>query len=50
VTTGVSRSEAAAVVEAAEPHLEFERVGEVRLKGFGDATELFVAGAADDDG
>jgi len=32
------------VVEAAEaPHLEFERIGEVRLKGFSDATELFLA-------
>ena len=31
------------VVELAGPHLEFERIGEVRLKGFGDATELFVA-------
>jgi adenylate cyclase len=48
VTTGVSRS--AAVVEAAEPHLEFERIDEVRLKGFSDATQLFVAGAVDDDG
>jgi adenylate cyclase len=39
-----------AVVEAAEPHLEFDRIGEVRLKGFSDATELYVARAADDDG
>ena len=31
------------VVEAAGPHLAFERIGEVRLKGFSDATELFVA-------
>jgi adenylate cyclase len=32
------------VVESAEaPHLEFERIGEVRLKGFSDATELFLA-------
>jgi adenylate cyclase len=37
------------VVELAGPHLEFERIGEVRLKGFTDATELFVARAADDD-
>ena len=36
------------VVERAGPHLEFERIGEVRLKGFGDATELFLAGAAED--
>jgi len=39
-----------AVVQAAEPHLEFERIGEVRLKGFSDPTELFAAGAADQDG
>ena len=39
-----------AVVQAAEPHLEFERIGEVRLKGFSDPTELFAAGAADHDG
>jgi adenylate cyclase len=39
-----------AVVQAAEPHLEFERIGEVRLKGFNDPTELFVAGAAEHDG
>jgi adenylate cyclase len=38
------------VVETAEPHLQFERIGEVRLKGFRDATELFVAGGVDDDG
>jgi adenylate cyclase len=32
------------VVEQAEaPHLEFERIGEVRLKGFSEATELFLA-------
>jgi len=32
------------VVEAAAgPHLEFERIGEVRLKGFSEATELFLA-------
>src|SRR6476469_6425339 len=30
------------VVEAAEaPHLEFDRIGEVRLKGFSEPTELF---------
>jgi adenylate cyclase len=38
------------VVELAGPHLEFERIGEVRLKGFDQATELFVARAAHDDG
>ena len=32
------------VVEQAEaPHLDFERIGEVRLKGFNEATELFLA-------
>jgi adenylate cyclase len=31
------------VVEAAGPHLEFERIGEVRLKGFTDYTEIFIA-------
>jgi adenylate cyclase len=37
------------VVAAAGPHLEFERIGEVRLKGFSDATELFVARTAPGD-
>jgi adenylate cyclase len=32
-----------AVVTAAGRHLEFEPIGEVRLKGFSEATELFVA-------
>jgi adenylate cyclase len=31
------------VVDAAGSHLQFERIGEVRLKGFSDATELFIA-------
>ncbi len=31
------------VVEQAGSHLEFERIGEVRLKGFTEPTELFVA-------
>ncbi|MDP1846315.1 MAG: adenylate/guanylate cyclase domain-containing protein [Solirubrobacteraceae bacterium] len=31
------------VVEAAGPDLVFERIGEVRLKGFSEPTELFVA-------
>jgi adenylate cyclase len=31
------------VVAAAGPHLEFEHIGEVRLKGFTDPTELFLA-------
>jgi adenylate cyclase len=38
------------VIALAGPHLEFERIGEVRLKGFDDATELFVARPAGDDG
>jgi adenylate cyclase len=31
------------LVDQAPPGLEFERIGEVRLKGFADTTELFVA-------
>jgi adenylate cyclase len=31
------------VEHAAAPHLEFERIGEVRLKGFSETTELFLA-------
>jgi adenylate cyclase len=38
------------LVDLAGPHLEFERIGEVRLKGFDRATELFLASAAPDDG
>jgi len=38
------------VVDLAGPHLEFERIGEVRLKGFDHATELFVARSAGEDG
>jgi adenylate cyclase len=38
------------VVDLAGRHLEFERIGEVRLKGFADATELFLARPAGDDG
>lgn len=37
------------VIEHAGSHLEFELIGEVRLKGFKDATELFLARVADDD-
>ncbi|HSD78880.1 MAG TPA: adenylate/guanylate cyclase domain-containing protein [Solirubrobacteraceae bacterium] len=33
------------IVDCAGPQLEFERIGEVRLKGFGFATELFLARA-----
>jgi adenylate cyclase len=31
------------VVEVGGSHLEFERIGEVRLKGFTDSTEIFLA-------
>ena len=31
------------VVEHAGSHLEFERIGEVKLKGFTEATEIFIA-------
>jgi adenylate cyclase len=31
------------VVEAAGPHLAFEPIGEVKLKGFSEATELYLA-------
>jgi adenylate cyclase len=34
------------VVDAAGPHLRFDHIGEVTLKGFSDPTELFVAEAA----
>ncbi len=34
------------VVEAADGHLGFEPIGEVKLKGFTDATDLFLARAA----
>ncbi len=33
------------VLEAAGRHLAFQRIGEVKLKGFGEATELFLAAA-----
>ena len=35
------------VVESAGGHLEFEAIGEVRLKGFRQPTELFLAAAAE---
>ena len=38
------------VVDLAGRHLEFERIGEVRLKGFDHPTELFLARSAGDDG
>ncbi len=36
------------IVDAAGKHLEFERIGEVRLKGFTEATELFLAMLGDE--
>jgi adenylate cyclase len=36
------------VVRASGPHLEFDLIGEVRLKGFSDPTELFLARPGDD--
>jgi adenylate cyclase len=36
------------IVEAAGQHLDFERIGEVRLKGFSEVTELFLARAAEE--
>jgi adenylate cyclase len=35
------------VVERAGPHLEFERIAEVRLKGFTESTEVFLARQAE---
>jgi adenylate cyclase len=37
------------VVEQAGPHLEFELIGEVRLKGFSEATALFLARPAEEE-
>jgi adenylate cyclase len=37
------------IVEAAGPHLEFERIAEVRLKGFTDSTEIFIAHQKEED-
>ena len=36
------------VVAAAGRHLAFEPIGEVRLKGFAESTELFLARPAED--
>src|ERR1044072_6676511 len=36
-----------AIVELARWHLPFERIGEVRLKGFSESTELFLASPGD---
>jgi adenylate cyclase len=35
------------IVDAAGRHLQFEPIGEVRLKGFREATELFLARRVD---
>ena len=37
------------LVETAGPHIEFEPIGEVRLKGFRGPTELFLARQAEDE-
>ncbi|HSO98344.1 MAG TPA: adenylate/guanylate cyclase domain-containing protein [Solirubrobacteraceae bacterium] len=37
------------VVEVGGAHLEFERIGEVRLKGFSDSTEIFIARQRDEE-
>jgi adenylate cyclase len=36
------------VVEHAGPHLEFDRIGEIMLKGFNEPTEMFLARARDE--
>jgi len=36
------------VVDSGSQHLEFEPIGEVRLKGFSESTSLFLASAAED--
>ena len=36
------------VIETAGSHLEFEPIGEVRLKGFARPTELFLSRLAED--
>jgi adenylate cyclase len=37
------------IVEASGPHLTFDRIGEVRLKGFAEPTELFLAHQAEEE-
>ena len=37
------------LVDAGGPHLEFDLIGEVRLKGFSEPTALFLARPVDDD-
>jgi adenylate cyclase len=36
------------VVEHAGPHLEFDRIGEITLKGFTEPTEMFLARTGDE--
>jgi len=36
------------LVERGGPHLEFERIAEVRLKGFAESTEIFIARQAEE--
>ena len=36
------------VVESSGPHLEFDIIGEVKLKGFSEPTELFLARPAEE--
>jgi adenylate cyclase len=36
------------VVEHAGPHLQFDRIGEITLKGFTEPTEMFLARARED--
>ena len=38
------------VVERAGPHLEFQRIAEIRLKGFSESTEIFIAHQREVDG
>jgi adenylate cyclase len=38
-----------AVVQTAGSNLEFERIAEIKLKGFSDRTEIFIASLADTD-
>jgi adenylate cyclase len=37
------------VVERAGSHLEFDRIGEIKLKGFSEPTEMFIARSAGED-
>jgi adenylate cyclase len=36
------------VVDQVGPHLEFQRIAEIRLKGFSEPTEIFIARARED--